>query len=127
MARTKKIDEALVNDFIKEQMLLEKQAIKVAALKVKLRKLEKSGGEHPMLRFEDNISYRPDWKKIVKELAEKFMKPGPKSVFFNKTLPKRFPKKPGAKKVIILSPKYEEFRESTKVLKLKLGLVKEEE
>jgi hypothetical protein len=122
----KKIDSALVDEFIKETMVLEKQAIKVAALKVQLRKLDKKNMEHPLLRFEDNVSYRPDWKKIVMELTEKYMLKGPRSLFLNKTLPKRFPKTTGAKKISILSPRYEEFKESLSAMKKKLGLTKEE-
>ena len=120
----KKIDSTIVQDFIKQQMKVEKETLELAAMKAKLRKLEAKGYEHPLLRFEDNVSYRPDWKKIVKELAEKYMTKGPRAIFFNKTLPKRFPKTNGAKTITILEERYEAFHESLAAKKKQLGLTK---
>lgn len=119
----KKIKSELVNAFIKAKIALEKQEIEVAILQAKLRKLEKRGFEHPMLNFEDNISFRPPWKKIVHELAKKYMTQGARSIFFNRTLPKRFPKTHGKKKIIILAPRYQAVCEKLLEKKKAYGLV----
>ena len=118
----KKIANDLVESFIKDSIALEKLQLKVAAAKFKLRKLEKNGYEHPLLRFEEKISWRPDWKKITNELLVKFMKQGPRTLFL-KNLRKRFPSTHGKVGITILAPRYVEFRESMKELKERYGLI----
>lgn len=123
----KKIKTELVNEFIKQKLSLEKQLIEVAILQEKLRKLEKKGYYHPLLAFEDNISYRPPWKTITQELTEKYMTKGARALFFNRTLPKRFPKTHGKKKILIKAPKYEAACDKLLAKKKALGLTSVED
>ena len=122
----KRIKEELVKEFIDAKIAIEKQAIDLAILQKKLRALEKKGFSHPMLDFETNISYRPPWKKIVDELIQKYMTKGAGSLFINKTLPKRYPKTKGKKKINILAPRYVSMQEKLLEKKKALGLVEVE-
>lgn len=123
----KKIPAELVKKYIEAQIALEKQTVAVESLKLKLRRLDSKGYENPLLHFEENISFRPNWKKVVDELTTKYMTQGAKSIFFNRTLKKRFPPTHGKKKIQILAPRYEVFKESIMATKKKLGLVTEGE
>ena len=116
----KKIAETLVEDFIRESITLERQTLKVAALKAKLRKADSLGAEHPMLRFEDNVSWRPPWKKLVDELTSAHMTAGQKALYFSR-LKRRFKKTNGAKTISILAPRYLAFQETIASLKQKLA------
>jgi hypothetical protein len=124
-SKLKKIPDSLVDSFVKEVIAFERQALKVAALKAKLRNLASAGAENSMLRFEDNVSWRPPWKKLVTELTEQYMTVGQRAVYRNK-LKKRFKPTNGAKKITILAPRYVAFQDKVVTLKQQLGLVKEE-
>lgn len=120
----KRIADDLVKLYIAEKIRLDVQQLKVISLANKIRKYEKRGLVHPMLRFEDNVSFRPNWKKLVLELVKKFMKDGQR-VIFMKSLKKRFKPKKGLVKIHIETPKYDDHRDRILRLREKYGLKKE--
>lgn len=123
MAHTK-MSDALVKTYVTEKMKLDVQNLKVASLAHRIRRYQKRGLVHPLIQFQDNVSWRPNWKKLVAELTKKYMKDGQR-VIYMKHLKRRFKPKRGLVKICIATPKYDEHRERINALREKYGLKSE--
>lgn len=103
----RQIPADLVQRYIKLDDKIDALAEERNELKQKLRSYNDRGYESPLLRFQPATTYRPDWKKLVTELTTKFMLPAKRRLYF-RNLMTRFPRKPVAPTIVILSKEKKE-------------------
>jgi hypothetical protein len=96
----KHIPDDVVRDFIKLDEKITHLKADREKMKNRLRKYHARGYAHPKLIFRDAVRFLPPWKKLTQELADKFMKPAARRVYFAK-LQKRFPAKAIETSVVI--------------------------